>query len=201
MADSGPTSKTADIDWKQYAEDALSLFLATSGAVPTAMRVWTTGWSDWMISAAKTQDQLARRWNSIIREPSRGGAVLKEMREDVKQYLVEVAGIPERSVLEFLVSVSESAGSPATPPGPATPGKAAQPSPDEAFEQAIDKFVASAADSLSQLQSTSELQAKTASGGTLVTPATDHLAALRKQLDALGAALEKFKRRPPESAP
>lgn len=192
MADSGPTSKKTDIDWKQYAEDALSLFLATSGAVPTAMRVWTTGWSDWMISAAKTQDQLARRWNSIIRDPGRGRAVLNEMREDVKQYFVEVAGIPERSVLEFLVSVSES-GSPATLGTPATQGKVAQPSQDEAFAQAVDEFVAFAADSLSQIQ------AKTASGGSSTAPAPD-LAALRKQLGVLGAALDEFKRRPAESA-
>ena len=198
MTDSEPTSKKTDVDWKLYAEDALSLFLTTSGAAPTAMRVWTTGWADWMKSVAKTQDQLARRWNSIIRDPGSGGAVLNEMREDVKQYLVEVAAIPERSVLEFLTRVQESAGSPATP---VTRGKAAQPSPDEAFGQAIDEFVATAADALSQFQLTNELQTKISSGGTSSAPAPDHLETLRKQLAALAAARDKFRRRPPESAP
>jgi len=195
MADSGPTSKKTDVNWKQYAEDAFSLFLATSGAAPTAMRVWTTGWADWMISAAKTQDQLARRWNSIIRDPSQGGAVLDEMRKDVKQYLVEVAGIPERKVLEFLTSVQESAGS------PVTQGKAAQPSQDEALGQAIDTFLAAASDVLIRVQSPGKLQAQIAGGGTSAAPASDELATLQKLMTDLGAARDKFKRRSPESAP
>jgi hypothetical protein len=196
MADSQPTSKKTDIDWKRYAEDALSLFLATSGAIPTAMRVWTTGWSDWVKSAAETQDQLARRWTSLIRDPGQGGAVLNEMREDVKQYIVEVAGIPERSVLEFLTSVSESAGSSATPSAPAAPGKVGRPSPDGSFDQAIDEFVATATDVLSQLQLTSELLGKPASGGTSTAPAPDYLASLQQRLDALAAAGDKLKRKP-----
>jgi hypothetical protein len=191
MADSGPTSKKTGVDWKQYADDALSLFLATSGAVPTAMRVWTTGWSDWMISAAKTQDQLARRWNSIIRDPSQGEAVLNEMRKDVKQYLVEVAGIPERKVLEFLTSVQESSGSAA----------AAQPPPDGAFGQAIDEFLMAADDALKELQVASDKQANLASAGASKAPAPDPLAALRERLASLEAAGDKFKQRPTESAP
>ena len=192
MADSGPTSKKTGVDWKQYAEDALSLFLATSGVVPTAMRVWTTGWSDWMISAAKTQDQLARRWNSIIRDPSQGEAVLNEMRKDVKQYLVEVGGIPERKVLEFLTSVQESAGSPVT---------SGKPSQDEALGQAIDTFVAAASDVLIRVQSPGKLQAQIAGGGTSAAPAPDDIAALQKLVTDLGAARDKFKQRPPGSAP
>ena len=196
MTDSEPTSKKPDIDWKQYADDARALFLATSGAVPTAIRVWTTAWCDWMKSAAQTQDQLARRWNSIVREPGRGGDVLKEMREDVKQYLVEVVAIPERSVLEFLTSVQESAGSPATP---ATPGKAAKPSPDDDFEKAMDKFVRAAADTLSQFKMTSVLQAKAPGVGTSAAPAPD-LEDLQKQVAVLYAARDNFKK-PPRSAP
>ena len=192
MADSGPTSKKTGVDWKQYAEDALSLFLATSGAVPTAMRVWTTGWANWMISVAKTQDQLARRWNSIIRDPSQGEAVLNEMRKDVKQYLVEVGGIPERKVLEFLTSVQESAGSPVT---------SGKPSQDEALGQAIDTFVAAASDVLIRVQSPGKLQAQIAGGGTSAAPAPDDIAALQKLVTDLGAARDKFKQRPPGSAP
>src|SRR3984893_6488738 len=192
MTDSGPTSKKTGVDWKQYAEDALSLFLATSAAAPTAMRVWTTGWSDWMISAAKTQDQLARRWNSIIRDPSQGEAVLNEMRKDVKQYLVEVGGIPERKVLEFLTSVQESAGSPVT---------SGKPSQDEALGQAIDTFVAAASDVLIRGQSPGKLQAQIAGGGASAAPAPDDIAALQKLVTDLGAARDKFKQRPPESAP
>jgi len=191
MADGESTSKATDINWEQYAKDARSLFLATSAALPTAMRVWTTGWCDWVKSAAETHDQLARRWNSIIQDPGHGGAVLDEMRNDIKQYIVYVAGIPERSVLEFLTSVSESAGSSATPSVPATQGKA---SPSAAFKQAIDNFVKAAEDTVVQFQSASESQA-TPSPGKPAGSYPDHLAPLRKQLKALAAARDKLSQR------
>ena len=193
MADSESTSKKTDINWEKYAKHARSLFLATSAALPTAMRVWTTGWCDWMKSAAETHDQLARRWNNIIQDPGQGEAILDEIRKDIKQYIVDVAGIPERKVLEFLTSVSESAGRSATPSVSATKGKA---SPSDAVKQAIDDFVKTAEDAVVQFQSASESQAMP-SPGKPAGPYSDRLATLRKQLEALTAARDKLNQRSP----
>lgn len=198
MTTSGAPSDKAVVDWKRYAEDARALFLATSGAVPTAMRVWTVAWCEWMTSAAETQGQLARRWNSIVRDPGRGATVLNEMRQDVKDYLVGVAGIPERAVLEFLSSVSESAGSGGSGGSAVGPDHAAEPPPDDAFLDAVDNVVATMTDLFNRIETVSEVWA--AKGGSATWPASvspEYLAVLWKQLTVLSAARAKLKRDAP----
>jgi hypothetical protein len=81
--------------------------VATTAAGPAALQAWTTAWCSWATSAAKTHDQLSRRWNTIIQDPSQGAAMLDKMREDFKQYLVEIGTIPERAILEFLQTMGE----------------------------------------------------------------------------------------------
>jgi hypothetical protein len=97
------------VDWSQYAKDARDLLVVTSRVGPTAMRVWTDAWCDWAKSAARTQEELARRCTSIVRNPRRGETLLNQMREDVKQYLVHIGGIPQRAVLDFAQSMEEIA--------------------------------------------------------------------------------------------
>ena len=181
--ESDPPPDKKGVDWGKYAEDARDLFLATSSAGPTAMRVWTTAWCEWATSAAKTHDELVRKWTSIIRDPSRGGTVLNNMREDVKQYLVDIAGIPERSVLEFLEKMSEVAGS---------PGKGAS-TPDHAFVEAADDVLAAAAEALNQFETTNEFRTLRGSGGTWAGAAAA-LTALREKMSALSAAGTKLRR-------
>ncbi len=176
--ESDPPPDKKGVDWGKYAEDARDFFLATSSAGPTAMRVWTTALCEWATSAAETHDELMRKWTSIIRDPGRGGTVLDQMRNDVKQYLVDIAGIPERSVLKFLEKMSEIAGS---------PGKGAS-TPDQAFVQAADDVLAAAAEALNQFETTSESRAPRGSGGTWAAAAADPLATLREKMSALSAA-------------
>jgi hypothetical protein len=109
MATTDPrtASPSKQIPWEQYVRDARDLFVATSTAGPAAMQAWTSAWCGWATSAAKTHDQLARRWTDIIEDPSRGAEILDKMREDFKQYLVEIGTIPERAVLEFLQTMGE----------------------------------------------------------------------------------------------
>jgi hypothetical protein len=193
VPDRGAPSDKQGVDWAQYAEDARAFLLATSSAIPTAMRVWTVAWCDWMTSAAETQDQLARRWNSIIRDPAHGGAVLNAMREDVKQYILDVAGIPERSVLDFLVSMSDSGTS------SVSSAEAVPPQPDEAFIQAADDVLAKAADALSQLEMAREAAGAKGEAGTGAA-APDVLASLRERMSDLNAARARLKRGPAEPA-
>jgi hypothetical protein len=95
------------IPWEKYVADARDLFLATATAGPAALQVWTTAWCDWAKSAAKTHDQLARRWNQIIDDPGQGATILDQMRQDWKEYLIGIAGIPERATLDFLQTMAE----------------------------------------------------------------------------------------------
>lgn len=103
---STPAGPSSEQYWSQYAHDARDLLTTLLQAGSSALRVWTSAWCDYATSAAKNQQQMARRWNEIIQEPGRGMAVLDQMRQDYKQYLVDVGGIPERAILDFLVEVS-----------------------------------------------------------------------------------------------
>jgi hypothetical protein len=111
------------------------------------------------------------------------------MREDVKQYIVDVAGIPERSVLDFLASMSESAGS------PVSPAQSSTPRPDDAFIQAADDVLAKAADALSQLEMANE-----AGGAPSGTGSPAALTTLRERMSALNAARARLGRGSAESA-
>ena len=181
------------VDWAKYAEDARDLFLTTSLAAPTAMRVWITAWCDWATSAAKTQEQLARRWNQIVQNPSRGGTVLDEMRNDVKRYILDVGGIPERAVLDFLVGMEGS------------PGKRMG-SADKEFVKAAESVVAAAADALNLLEQRSASYTKeaqpSARGRTEPTAADgDPLAELREKMSRLNAVARTRLKEAPESPP
>ncbi|MGH7418502.1 MAG: hypothetical protein ACREKB_12070, partial [Candidatus Rokuibacteriota bacterium] len=182
------------IPWENYVQDARNLFLAASSAGPVAMQVWTTAWCTWAMSAAKTNEQLARRWNSIIEDPSRGATVLDLMRADYKQYLLEIGGIPERAVLEFLQTMSESKGG---------RGDAAR-SASEAFVADAEEVVTAVTDAFSQIAATCEAQAaatgKSAPGyrsGLTPAPAAAapvQLAQLQEKLSSLKTARTRLGR-------
>jgi hypothetical protein len=175
--------------WGQYARDARDLFLATSSATPAAMWMWTLAWRDWLTSVATTQDALVRKWASIVQDPSSGAAMLDQMRQDVKQYVVDVAGIPEQSMLRFLDRMSESVGNPG----------GASPTPDEAFVHAADAVFAAAADAFSQFETTNEARAAQGSGGRWAAALPDPLAALRERMAHLSDATMRLRRHSAES--
>ncbi len=190
--DSAPDKRPVDWAqyWGQYASDARDLCLATCSAGPTAMWIWTLAWRDWLASVAKTQDVMARRWTSIVQHPGSGAAVLDRLRQDVKQYMVDVAGIPEQSMLRFLERVSESVGSP----------RAVPPTPDAAIVDAVDAVFAALADALSHLEMMSEVRAAQGSTGSRVSPAPpDPVAAIRKRMADLSAAIERLRRHSKQS--
>ena len=149
IAETKAGSGTPGIPWEKYVADARALFLATAGAGPAAMQAWTTAWCSWAMSVARTNGQLARRWNSIIEDPSQGATVLDLMRGDYKQYLLEIGGIPERAVLEFLQAMSESTGG----------MRADVRSANEEFVAAAEEVATAVTDAFSQIAETSEAQA------------------------------------------
>jgi hypothetical protein len=149
IADTKASSGPPGIPWEKYVADARALFLATSSAGPAAMQAWTTAWCSWAMSVARTNHQLARRWNSIIEDPGQGATVLDLMRGDYKQYLLEIGGIPERAVLEFLQAMSESTGG----------MRADVRSANEEFVAAAEEVATAVTDAFSQIAATSEAQA------------------------------------------
>jgi hypothetical protein len=187
VPDTEAGSGSKRIPWENYVADARDLFLATSSAGPVAMQVWTTAWCNWATSAAKTHDQLARRWNSIIQDPSQGATVLDKMREDVKQYILEIGGIPEHAVLEFLQTMTErgSIGAEVR-------------SADKAFVDTADDVVIALTDAFIQVAAASEApgaargEAAMTTGipGPAATPAAapDPLARARQELSRLKTA-------------
>jgi hypothetical protein len=176
------------IDWAAYAEDVRNLLLATCSAGPTAMRVWTTAWFEWATFAAKTHEQMALGWSDIIREPGRGGDVLNKMREDFKQYLLQVGGIPERAVLEFLEGVSATA----SPPGP---DAGAADGAVGGFVTAADEFVTQATDALNQVATAAESDKRAARGAASSAAAQDPVAQLGKQISRLRDAQTRLSQR------
>jgi len=135
-----PSGRTP-VDWKQYASDARDLFLVTSNAGPLAMRMWGLAWRDWMTAVITAQDHFASRWTSLVVEPGSRAKTFDQMRQDFKQYLVAIAGIPERAVLEYLQRLSECAGPTGEPP-----------SPESTFRDEADDFAEAAADVYAQLK-------------------------------------------------
>lgn len=135
-----PSGRTP-VDWKQYASDARDLFLATSNAGPLAMRMWGLAYRDWMTAVITAQDQFASRWTSLVVEPGSRAKTFDQMRQDFKQYLVAIAGIPERAVLEYLQRLSECAGPTGEPP-----------SPESTFRDEADDFTLAAADTVVALR-------------------------------------------------
>jgi len=138
-----PSGRTP-VDWKQYASDARDLFLATSNAGPLAMRMWGLAYRDWMTAVITAQDHFARRWTSLVVEPGSRAKTFDQMRQDFKQYLVDIAGIPERAVLEYLQRLSECVG---PSEGPA--------SPESTFRHEAADFTAAAAEVYAELQKAS----------------------------------------------
>lgn len=171
-AEPGPSIKP--IPWEKYVADVRALYLATAGAGPAAMQTWTKAWCEWMQSAAKTHDQIARGWNRIIEDPGQGPALLDQMREDVKQYILELGGIPERAVVEFLQAVSERRG----------PMGAVRSAP-EAFVAAADAVVTAAADAFNQVAQMTEAPPTTKGRPTRPPAAPDPLAELRQRMTHL----------------
>jgi len=169
------------VDWAKYAEDARNLLLATSHAGPTAMRVWTAAWCDWMTSAAGIQEQLALRWNEIIQEPGRGAAVIDQMRKDFKDYLLAVGGIPERAVLDFAKAMEASVGK-------------GVPSPNQAFVEAAKAAIEATVEGFNLLETTLEYQ-RTTKGSTRAAAAAgikDPSAAVRETISRMRAAGERL---------
>ncbi len=151
-----PSGRTS-VDWKQYAADARDLFLTTSNAGPLAMRMWGLAWRDWMTAVITAQDHFARRWTSLVVEPGSRAKTFDQMRQDFKQYLVDIAGIPERAVLEYLQRLSECVG----------PSEG--PSPESTFRHEAADFTAAAAEVYAELQKASA--SRPTSGGTWKDPA------------------------------
>jgi hypothetical protein len=163
------------VDWATYAKDARDLVVATASAGPTALRVWTAAWCKWMNSAAGTQHRIARGWLEIVREPGRGGTLLGQMREDVKQYLIEVGSISEQAVLEFLEAMAENADQ----------GTGTERTPEELFADAADEVLTAAADAFAQIQAMGEGSPGTAEALLAELRAkVSKLAAQRKELRA-----------------
>jgi len=152
-----PSGRTS-VDWKQYAADARDLFLAASNAGPLAMRMWGLAWRDWMTAVITAQDHFARRWTSLVVEPGSRAKTFDQMRQDFKQYVVDIAGIPERAVLEYLQRLSECVG---PSEGPA--------SPESTFRHEAADFTAAAAELYAELQKASA--SRPTSGGTWKEPA------------------------------
>ena len=138
-----PSGRTS-VDWKQYAADARDLFLVTSNAGPLAMRMWGLAWRDWMTAVITAQDHFARRWTSLVVEPGVRAKTFDQMRQDLKQYMVSIAGIPEHAVLEYLQRLSECVG---PSEGPA--------SPESTFRHEAADFMAAAAEVYAELQKAS----------------------------------------------
>jgi len=185
----GPPAKIP-IDWKQYAEDARDLLIATSSAGPAAMRVWATAWLEWATCAARAHEQMALRWTDIVRDPGRGGNVLNKMREDFKEYLLKVGAIPERAVLEFLVGVTAAA----TPPESGASGAGGR-VPDAAsgeFVAAADRFMTHATDAFNRLATAEESRRR--ARGASAAAALDPVADLQRQLSGLRNAHLKLGR-------
>lgn len=197
-----PSGKTP-VDWKQYAADARDLFLAISNAGPLAMRMWGLAWRDWMTAVITAQDHFARRWTSLVVEPGSRAKTFDQMRQDFKQYLVDIAGIPERAVLEYLQRLSECVG----------PSEGF-PSPESTFQHEAADFTEAAADMYAELEKASA--SRPTSGGTWREPAppapahtsqayatptpaapthasADPLTSLREKLDALRTAQAKLR--------
>jgi hypothetical protein len=138
-----PSGRTS-VDWKQYAADARDLFLVTSNAGPLAMRMWGLAWRDWMTAVITAQDHFASRWTSLVVEPGARAKTFDQMRQDLKQYMVSIAGIPEHAVLEYLQRLSECVG---PSEGPA--------SPESTFRHEAADFMAAAAEVYAELQKAS----------------------------------------------
>jgi hypothetical protein len=190
-AHTGAPSDKTRVDWGKYAADARDLFLATSSAAPLAMRMWGVAWCDWMTAVVKTQDQLARRFTSLVVDPGSRAKTFDQMRQDFKQYMVDIAGIPERSVLGYLERLAECTGSPAEE----------APAPDATVTAAAADFIDAAADVYAALEKISG--SPHVYGGTWSAHATrspDPLAALREKLLALHKAQEKLTPRSASSA-
>ena len=188
--ESGARSGKMGVDWPKYAEDARNLLLIASQAGPTAMRVWTSGWGEWATSVARTYDQLARGWTRIIQDPSRGGEVLDQMREDAKQYLVDIGGIPERAVLEFVQAMEGIAGSSGTGVGSA----------DQAFVEAADNFTEAAAEALNRLETAIESRPAQRGRAAQAAGAPDPLVELRERVSRLNAARARLRKASDASA-
>jgi len=168
----GAPSDQKQINWEDYVRDARDLHMAVASAIPAATSAWTTAWAQWLACAAKTHEQMAGGWAGLVRNPSRGGAVLDKMREDFKQYLLETAAIPERAVLEFLEKVSEGArGSERTAP-PA----------DEPLDRAIHDVIAAATDVMRDIETAGEYASPRAGRSQA---AADALANLHRRIEAL----------------
>ena len=185
-----PSGKTS-VDWKQYAADARDLFLASSCAGPLAMRMWGLACRDWMTAVITAQDHFARRWTSLVVEPGSRAKTFDQMRQDFKQYMVDIAGIPERSVLGYLERLAECTGSPAEEAH----------APDVTVTAAAADFTDAAADVYAAFEKISG--SPHVYGGTWSAHATgspDPLAALREKLLALHKAQEKLTPRSASSA-
>jgi hypothetical protein len=176
-----------DIPWETYVADARRLILATASAGPVAMQVWAKAWCSWVTSVTRTHDQLARGWLGIVENPGQGATALDRMREDCKQYFLEIGTIPERAAIEFLQTMSERGGRPAPPPS----------SPEQQFSDAADGVVAAAADVLSQVSRTIEYGQRQArkAGAEQATPPPG-LAEFRASVEQLTTARTKLGRPP-----
>jgi hypothetical protein len=186
-------SRSTQIPWEQYVRDARDLFVATSTAAPAAMQAWTTAWCSWATSAAKTHDQLARRWTNIIEDPGQGAEILDKMREDMKQYLVEIGTIPERAVLEFLQTMGErgAIGSDVR-------------SLNDAFVRAADAATIAATDAYTAIAEGDEPSAAGEGGREAATrsraAAAERLAELQRKLTALKDARRRLGKGPERPA-
>jgi hypothetical protein len=63
-------------------------------------------------------EQLALRWNTVIKDPARGPGMLNEMQKNFKDYLLAVGTIPERAVLKFTVAMETHVGTVTDVPSP-----------------------------------------------------------------------------------
>ncbi len=187
MTPETPTAAGNTVNWAAYAEDARNFVLATSHAMPTAMRVWTSAWCEWATSAAAVHEQLARRWNEIVEEPGRGEAVLNQMRSDYKDYLLAVGGIPERKVLEFAQAMEATA-------------KKGVPSAARAFAKAAEEAIAATVEGLNLIETTLESQSRPTRGPKPSGDVDELRAVLREKMSRLAAARESLRKTTEQSA-
>ena len=190
MATGGSASPDSQgVDWATYAKDARDFLLATSHAGPTAARVWTAAWCEWATSAATMHEQMALRWNAVIKDPARGPAMLDEMRKNFKDYLLVVGGIPERAVLSFTVAMEASVGTPKDVP-----------SPKQAFLKEAQDTIGEIMEGLNLLERTRESQPAARSRTVQTAGPDDPGAALRDKISRLHAALARLRNASEQSA-